>query len=127
MNAQTSPLPTAPPHDPLETLLVQRFLEEAALRTRPAVSDLVPAVWSEPPLVGNEAKSDPDFLRAVRANLQAASRHIQLGHRVQSFRDCSHPACRDAANLIPSLEMEKGATEEELDAIFERALARCFS
>jgi len=124
MNVETSPSQS---HDPLEALLVQRFLEEAALRTRPAVSDLVPAVWSELPLLDTETKSDPDFLRTVRANLQAASRHIQLGHRVQSFRDCSHPACRDAANLIPSLEMEKGATEEELDAIFERALARCFS
>lgn len=127
MSIQTRQAGTAQVHDPLETLLIQRFLEEAALRTRHAVADLIPAIWSEPPLVGSEAKSDPDFLRAVRANLQAASRHIQLGHRVQSFRDCSHPACRDAANLVPSLEIEKGATEEELDAIFERALARCFS
>lgn len=127
MSIQISQAVTAQVHDPLETLLIQRFLEEAALRTRPAVADLIPAVWSEPPLVGSEAKSDPDFLRAVRANLQAASRHIQLGHRAQSFRDCSHPTCRDAANLVPSLEIEKGATEEELDAIFERALARCFS
>jgi hypothetical protein len=124
MSVQTS---SAQPHDRLETLLIQRFLEEAILLTRPAVSDLVPAVWSEPPLVSNETKSDPDFLRAVRANLQAASQHIQLGHPAHSFRDCSSPTCRDAANLIPSLEIEKGATEEELDAIFERALARCFA
>jgi hypothetical protein len=115
------------PHDPLETLLVQRFLDEAARRTRPALTDLVTAIWSEPQLLGNEQKSAPDFLRTVRANLQAASRHIQLGHGMQSFRDCSHPTCRDAANLIPGLEIEREATEEELDAIFDRALARCFS
>jgi len=131
MSVQTSPSSTL---DSQETMLIIRFLEDAILRARPAGNgvpsertDAGPTVWSEPSLGSDAARSDPDFLRTVRENLHAASRHVELGHEARSFRECSRPMCRDARNMIPSLELEPGATDAELDAILERALARCFS
>jgi hypothetical protein len=131
MSVQTSPSSTL---DSQETMLILRFLEDAILRARPAANgapsertDLGSTVWTEPSLGANEARSDPEFLRTVRENLHAASRHVELGHEARSFRECSRPMCRDARNLIPSLEIETAATDDELEAIFERALARCFS
>jgi hypothetical protein len=120
--------------DAQETVMIFRFLEDVILRARPGVNgapkeraDLVPAIWTKLSLGADEARSDPDFLRTVRENLHAASRHVELGHEARTFRECSRPMCRDARNLIPSLEIETAATDDELEAIFERALARCFS
>lgn len=72
------------------------------------------------------ARTQPSHLdvEVLRANLHAAARHVALGHEGPSFRECSRPACREAANLIPFLEeIEPGATDAELDAILDRVQA----
>lgn len=71
----------------------------------------------------NETVPTPIAPRALRANLHAAARHVALGHEAPTFRDCSSFMCRDAANLVPS----PGATDAELDAIFQRAILAVFS
>jgi hypothetical protein len=132
MSIQNSLIPTGRPHDPPETVLLIRFLEDESLqvvRSRPVVAraptgnaDLVPATRTEPPLASNEARSDHVFLRIVRANLHAAALHAELGHEARTFRECSYSACRDAVKLVPSLSVEPGMTDAHLDAIFQRAL-----
>lgn len=133
MSVQGNLSSTAPPHDPREAVLTVRFLEDEslrALRSRPAVglaptgnAALVPA--AEPPLASDEAGSDLNFLRIVRANLHAAALHAEMGHEALTFRECSHSACRDAVKLVPSLDVEPGMTDAGLGAIFQRALERC--
>ncbi len=130
MSNQTLSLTT--PDSP-EVMLYIRFLEDAIFRAPLAVdgppseqADLVAAVWAQPSLGPAAASSDDDFFLTVRANLNAAGWHAEMGHEALSFRECSSPTCKDARNLIPSL-VEPGATDAELGAIFERALGRCFS
>ena len=67
--------------------------------------------------------SDGLFLTTLRANLHAAARHAALGHVGPSFRECTGPACREAAKLIPELDPDQGAaTDAELDAILDDVL-----
>lgn len=69
-------------------------------------------------------ETENELVPILRENLHAASQHVAMGHDAASFRDCGHPACQDAANLIPELEvMEEGATDAELDRIFDRVQA----
>lgn len=64
------------------------------------------------------------FLDTLRANLNAAARHAVLGHTGPSFRECSGPACREAAILIPEMDPVQGAaTDAELDAIVDEVLS----
>jgi len=130
LSDQTLPLTTPDPH---EVMLYIRFLEDTIFRVPLAVdglpsvpADLAAAVWVKPSLGPDAPSFDSAFFRTVHENLNAAARHAEMGHEAPSFRECSRPMCRDARNLIPSL-VEPGATDAELDAIFDRALARCFS
>lgn len=67
---------------------------------------------------------DGDLFPILRENLRAASQHVAMAHESESFRDCLHPGCLDAANLIPHLDsMEEGASDGELDRIFDRVQA----
>jgi hypothetical protein len=64
---------------------------------------------------------DGDLVSSLRENLRAASQHLAMGHQSESFRDCLHPGCLDAANLIPHLDsVQEGAADGELDRIFDR-------
>lgn len=130
MSSQTLPSTTPDSHEVIRYI---RFLEDAILRAPLAAdgppsepADLAAAVWPQPALGPAAASSDLVFFRTVHANLNAAAQHAEMGHEAQSFRECSHSMCQDARKLIPSLA-EPGATDAELNAIFERALARCFS
>lgn len=68
--------------------------------------------------------SDSLFLETLRANLHAAARHAALGHKESSFRQCSAPACVEAANMLPDLATtHSAATDAELDAAFDKVLA----
>ena len=75
--------------------------------------------------VSLEMAAGPDGLRleTLRANLHAAARHAALGHAGPSFRECSAPACIDAAKLIPRLDpVQEAATDAELDAILDEVI-----
>jgi len=75
--------------------------------------------------LGNQpagAGSISPFLDTLLANLYAAARHAALGHAAPSFRECSAPACIEAANLIPELVPAEVATDTELDAILGKVL-----
>ena len=106
---------------------MQQSLSNSALRFLGNVPvDLSPEV--EPSSLGivpapETAGSNELFLGTLRANLHAAARHAALGHTGLSFRECSGPACREAANLIPELDPAQGAaTDAELDAILDEVL-----
>ncbi len=89
------------------------FLNAAARIDQPLVDKIVPI---------------PIAPRALRANLHAAARHVALGHEALTFRECSSLMCRDAANLLPyPMAVEPGATDADLDAIFQRAILAVFS
>ncbi|HVG07051.1 MAG TPA: hypothetical protein VNM67_05055 [Thermoanaerobaculia bacterium] len=70
------------------------------------------------------AGPDPLFLDTLRANLHAAARHTVLGHTGPSFRECTGPACVEAAKLLPELDPVEAATDAELDAILDQVLDR---
>lgn len=78
----------------------------------------------EPTLADIEAQMGSHFASILRENLRAASHHTARGHESILFRDCPHPRCCDAANLIPHLpRAEAGAaTDADLNEIFERVL-----
>lgn len=85
------------------------------------------AAWIDLPLVDKTVPT-PIVPRALRANLHAAARHVARGHEAPTFRDCSSSMCRDAANLLPyPMAVEPGATDAELDAIFQRSILAVFS
>ncbi len=75
------------------------------------------------PLPEVQAAANGLFLETLRANLHAAARHAALGHVATSFRECSGPACIEAANLIPELDPAQGAaTDAELEAVLDQVL-----
>jgi hypothetical protein len=99
----------------LEGLLAGAVLEEM-IQSRPVRR-------IEPTLAGVEARIGGDFVAILRENLRAASQHAAMGHESPSFRECPHPMCCDAANLISYLPGgEAGANDADLDAVFERVL-----
>jgi hypothetical protein len=74
--------------------------------------------------ISEVSEGDTDLVPVLRENLRAASKHLALGHESESFRDCLHPGCLDAANLIPHLDsVEEVAADGELDRIFDRVQA----
>ncbi len=77
----------------------------------------------ESTLAGVEAQVDGDFVAILRENLRAASQHTALGHASPSFRDCPHPMCCDAANLISYLPGGEAGADADLDAVFEKVLS----
>lgn len=102
---------------PLHVALVDVALEPGFPPVQAA-----PVAEVQPP--ADEIRLDREFIALLRANLQAASQHVALGHKARSFRECSRAACQDAAKLIPQLdEVEPGATDAELEAILDRVLA----
>lgn len=91
------------------SLAVALYLVHAAART-----DL--------PLV-NETGPASIVPRVLLESLQAATRHTARDHKSLTFRDCSRPMCRDAANLIPDpTTLELGTMVAGLDAIFQQAM-----
>ena len=95
----------------LGTLPVRLALEEQLALSRTALVQEV------------QAEHDVLFLATLRANLHAAARHAALGHTGPSFRECTGPACVEAAKLIPELDpMQDAATDDELEAILEDVL-----
>lgn len=90
-----------------------RFLGNLPLEAKPAPAP-VPEV---------EAGRDVLFLDTLRANLHAAARHAALGHTGPSFRECSGPACMEAAKMLPELDpIQRVATDAELDSILDQVL-----
>lgn len=90
-----------------------RFLGNLPLEAKPA-----PA-----PAPEVAARRDVLFLDTLRANLHAAAQHAALGHMGPSFRECSGPACKEAARMLPELDPAQGAaTDAELDAILDKVL-----
>ena len=79
-----------------------RFLGNLPLEANPELSRTAPAP---------ETGRDAIFLETLRANLHAAARHAALGHTEASFRECSGPACREAAGMLPEMaSLEKEGT-----------------
>ena len=75
------------------------------------------------PPVAKAAKA-ANFFALLWSNLHAAALHAAMGHEGSRFQECPRPACLDAAQLIPPMEeIEPGATDAELAAILDQALA----
>ena len=118
--------PSGSVHPPLDTVLIGTSLKveiEQAVQLGLAVTlHLIHAATRIDQLL-NETRPAPVVSKALQANLHAAAQHAALGHKAPTFRDCSRPMCRDAANLIGQpMASEPGATDAELDAIFQRLL-----
>jgi hypothetical protein len=118
MIIENRPSPMAPWFD---DALISTSFAELDLELLP-LAEVEPVAEIEPPAVDVEVSSDDDFVEIVRANLHAAAQHMALGHEGPSFRECSRASCRDAKNLIPSLEGMEGATDAELEAVLDRVL-----
>jgi hypothetical protein len=120
----TSPLESV--HFPFDTALMGTSLKEEieqAVQLGLAVTLHLIRAATRLDLVLNEAKPTPVGTKVLHANLHAAVQHVALGHEAPTFRDCSRPMCRDAANMIAEpMPNEPGATEAELDAIFHRLI-----
>ena len=86
---------------------------EGSLATRPVAVEPAPA--------SPGIKPGPEFKSIVHANLRAASQHVMRGHKAPSFRECSHPSCQNASNLIPyPVVVEEGMTDADLQVIFQQ-------
>ena len=97
-----------------------RFLGNLPVDATPKVERAPLRIVPQPEV---ETGSDSLFLEALRANLHAAARHAALGHKGPSFRECSGPACVEAANMLPELDPTQGAaTDAELEAILDEVL-----
>ena len=100
---------------------MQQTLSPTALRflgNLPLEAELAPA-----PAPEVAASRDVLFLDALRANLHAAARHAALGHTATSFRECSGPACMEAARMLPEIDPNQAAaTDAELEAILDEVL-----
>lgn len=117
MSVPTSPsLVEIRPHLLEPALIGDRQEAERGPAAHPAQAQ----VQAEPP-VKAETRPSLDFKEVVRANTRAAAQHTILGHKAPSFRECSHPSCQNASNLIPHpVVMEGGVTDADLEEIFQR-------
>lgn len=95
------------------------FLGNLPVANTPEVERAHLRIVPQPEVTG----SDSLFLETLRANLHASARHAALGHTGPSFRECSRPACVEAAHLLPELDpAHDAATEAELEAILDEVL-----
>jgi hypothetical protein len=118
--------PSGSVHPPLDTVLIGTSLKveiEQAVQLGLAVTLHLIHAATRIDLLLNKTRPIPVVTKALQANLHAAAQHAALGHEAPTFRDCPRPMCLDAANLIGQpMVSEPGATDAELDAIFERLM-----
>ncbi len=102
--------------------LVASLLDPALLGGQQKAELARPAP-AEPSPARAETRPGPDFKEVVRANLHAAAEHAMLGHKAPSFRECPHPSCRNASNMVPyPVVWQAGVTDADLEEIFQRVV-----